>query len=449
MTEFRSQISAADLQKLRQKINELILQEKQPFIHQAMHPSCRVAVLLPAYDESVKTLLRPLLSLARQEKAAKEEFEVVVIANNNKKEALDLSPAYLLNQRVLEFLRFLEDGKSAGEGKINAPDFTAEENSAIEEIKQSGLRIVIIDKSSADLADDINYLANARNRACLEIARRFLDNGRNENGIVAVTDCDCRVSPNYIRSIIDTFKEHEFLNGLCGGIEHEIDESLPYYQAVKRAFDAHVGFTGRLSPAKKYSGGLALKKFHKINFVPLNTGQDLAVRLRAWFLTGGWPDRPSGEDHHFGRLVESLPGDIAFTDSYTVYPLTRISERTGLAADGRRVLKIAEAVKNYYEHKSDRVMIPDRFRQKKLFDALSKEAFNQTLDKEKVLELFIEHGREPGGLSPEICGQLAAIMNGEMAKPAGERDYAKMENFIMENFDGFLPVKDVTSLIRE
>lgn len=441
-TESTTQISVEDIKKLRLGIKKLLAQEGKSVAPAVMSPLCKAAVLVPAYMEDIATLLRPLLSLARQQEAGIEEFEVVVIVNNNRREAQDKSPAYLANQRILKFLRFLSEGQKV------SPDFTNQELAAAQEIKNSGLRIIVIDKSSLAFADKKNHVAHARNRGCLEITARFLSNGRNEQGIIAMTDCDCAVSPGYIRSIIDAFEKHKFLNGLCGAMEHEIDKTLPYQSSVKQAFDAHVGFTGRFFPAKKYAGGMAFKKKHHLVYEPLNTGQDMVVPVRSWLLAGGFPDRPSGEDFHFGRVVEKLKGDIAVTDNYTIYPLIRLSGRTGLGGYGGRVKKIVKSVSDFHKGRSSRVHIPDQRRQNNFFIALSKAGSKGVLTKEIIFRLMSMCGCDSQGLNNKIVSRLAVIMNEEMVKPDGSRNYAKMEKYVASRLGSRLPQRDVTHKIR-
>ena len=233
-------ISAAELGKLRRGIKKIL--PKNRYLLSAMSPRCRVAVLLPAYNEDAATLVRPLLSLARQNIGDMEKFEAVVVVNNSRREAETTSPVFLQNQRILEFLRFLRDGgqQPAGMGSHLLP--------AAREIQASGLKIHFVDNSSLDSADEENHVGHARNRGFLEITARFLANGQSERGIAAMTDCDCRLSPEYISAILSAFERHPFLDGLSGAIEHEIDESLPNHRLVKKAFDAHVGFSGRFSP---------------------------------------------------------------------------------------------------------------------------------------------------------------------------------------------------------
>jgi hypothetical protein len=414
-------ISSLQLKQFKQAAAKALAGTGESRLAEPMLPECRVAVLIPVYDESSEILMRPLQSLVDQQNVNFDDFEVVFIVNNNKQEAKQKSPAFLSNQKAIIFLR---------------------------EFKGGGLHIRVIDKSSLQFADKYNHVAHARNRGCLEIALRFCQNGQGARGIMAMTDADCRVSSNYISSLIKVFKYNNQINGVSGAVHNEIDEGLPHFRQVGLAFNAHVGFSGRFSPAAKYKDGLALKKQHKLKYNPLNTGQDLAVSVGAWLMAGGFPNRPSGEDFHFGRLVENLPGDIAVTDAYTVFPLVRISTRTGLAAFGRRVEKISLAVDNFCAGKSRQVWIPDNDLQRELFRQLSRQGLKGSLTGEKTLKLLKQQGCNCAGLEALIMAELAELMNREMANPEDGRNYQEIEDFVAKYLGDRLPLRNITHLFK-
>ena len=205
-------------------------------------------------------------------------------------------------------------------------------------------------------------------------------------------------------------------------------------------------FPAGFRQAKTYPDGVAFKKRHGLSFNPLNTGQDIVVPVSSWLLAGGFPDRPSGEDYHFGRLVESLDGDVGVTDKYTVYPLIRLSGRTGLGGYGGRVAKIAAAAAEYIEGKNPRLPVPDAQRQKTLFSSLSRAARQGRLTGENVLELMELCGCDCRGLPVKVLARLAEIMNEEGQKPEQSRNYARMENYVADFLGDRLPKKDAAGL---
>src|SRR4029077_906363 len=125
-----------------------------------------------------------------QKDVAFKNFEVAIIVNNSKLEAAQQTAAFLANQ---EMLKFLADLKNPAAKELN-PE--------INSIKNSGLIINAIDKSSLENSDEENHIGHARNRGCMEITNRFLSTPVGTEGIISMIDCDCRVSENYISSII-------------------------------------------------------------------------------------------------------------------------------------------------------------------------------------------------------------------------------------------------------
>lgn len=416
-------------------LEKLLAGEAGSKISTPMNSKCQAAVLIPVYDETPQMLLRPLLSLARQEGIQPEQFEIIVIVNNSRQEAEEKTPAFLANQKILKFLPACQKGKHQ---KI----FGAHKE-AIAEIRHSGIIIHAIDKSSLKNADAENYVTHARNRGALELALRFLSTPQKFTGIMATSDADCRFSPNYISIITSVLKKYK-LNGLAGALEPESDFDLLYPAAIKKAFELHWGASGRHSPAGRLGKKILLKKRHRYPHQLLISGQDIVVPIKTWLKTGGMPNRASSSDYHFGRLVESLPGDVGQSDEYTVQTLTRVSERAGLGCFGRRVKRIANFVGAYAQGKSDKIYVPDLQKQKLFMNALIQKASSKQLTGEMVGALAREHGCLPHPHSPVKLGELAEILKKEVDRPEDARNFLQTEQWLLLNFYDYLPVKDVT-----
>ena len=151
-------------------LNKTLDGEKpESFIEKPMGKDCKVAVLVPAYNESISEIIRTISSLSEQEGADPSLFEVDFIINNKKIDAEQKSAAFLANQESINLIKFIN-----GESQNVPEGLTAEQIKKVEDIKKSKIKINIIDKSSADTADQENNVGIARNRAGAEIINRFI-----------------------------------------------------------------------------------------------------------------------------------------------------------------------------------------------------------------------------------------------------------------------------------
>ncbi|MDE2311665.1 MAG: glycosyltransferase family 2 protein [Patescibacteria group bacterium] len=424
----KSRLSKARLEAIKLKFRQWRYSQGPP---QLPRPGrgCRVAVIIPAYNETPRTLVRPLLSLAVQSGVVFDVFEVLVVVNNSRRQARRRSREFLANQRLLRWLESVAAGSAKDEaGKI---------------IHRSGLVVHALDKSSLERTEADNHVGHARNVGCLEASLRFLSGPWRERGILAFTDADCRLSPNYIREIIATFDQYRCLNGLSGALAHEIDETLPNPALVKKAFDAHVGFSDKFYLAR----GLALKRRDGLRGPVLLAGANMAVSVSSWLLAGGLPNRPSGEDYYFGRAVEDLPGDVAATDRYTVYPLIRSSERAGLHSYGRRVREITAAVAAFVSGDSSRIYIPHLHRRSGFINRLMRQAEAAPLNQKQILSLMKTYGCEAKALGQKTLDGLAKVYNQQAARPRHLRDYGRLERRLWQALGDRLPVWDATEKI--
>jgi hypothetical protein len=430
-----------DINIFKQSAEEFMEGERGSDIARPMAKQCRVAVMIPVYNETLLTVLRPLLSLARQKEIAPEIFEVDIIVNNSRKEALENAPAFLANREILKFIGYLNSS-----GQKTDPAWDADILKQAKEIKDSGIKINAINKSSLEFAENVNQLVHARNRAFMEMAWRFCSTPVGLEGIIATIDADCRVAPNFIKRIVEIYNEFPFLNGLTGLFDHEIDPAIPYADLVKKAFEIHLG-QPLLESAGWPKGKVVLKKRDNLNYQVLATGQHMAVPARSWVLLGGLTKQVGGEDLIFGQQLAGLPGDVAKGD-YVIYPLIRISERCGLGCYGRRIKKIARAVKNYVEKKSPGIFVPNIRSHLALVRFLINLEKKQAIRPGEILGALKKYGCNIGRIQSGDLERFADVLNTQMFLPPEKRDYGKLERGFLDYLYESLPENDITDKLN-
>jgi len=198
------------------------LPETEVRITESMRQECRVAVSIPAYEEGGK-ILNSLDFLANQKDVSTDEYEVIVNVNNRESAKNNTRN---LNTQTLSVLKFLK-GESA-----DLDFLTTEEKERLQKIKESGLVVHYIDKSSegneTKPIDDEDFKRTGcmqpRKRTMDEICERFVLTGK-ADGIIASLDADTKVNPKWIREIIDAFK-NESVQLLAGERRDGLDISL-------------------------------------------------------------------------------------------------------------------------------------------------------------------------------------------------------------------------------
>jgi hypothetical protein len=198
-------------------------------IAEPMRPECKVAICIPAFKERT-SLLETLEFLSLQSGVAMNEFETIINVNNRP----DANPRDReQNSQLLELLKYIT-------GEIASIDFLSEEEQVkLEKIKASGIVVHYIDKSSPgneiskdeDLRwkdkpeDNPARCMQPRKRTIDEICERFILANKNE-GIIASLDADTKVSRQWIKQIIATFKNKDIqlLAGeRRGGLDIDVD----------------------------------------------------------------------------------------------------------------------------------------------------------------------------------------------------------------------------------
>jgi len=412
----------------------------QVLIKQPMHINCKAAVLIPALNEDIEMLLRPLVSLAEQKKVQPEEFEIIFVINNNKNDARKKSKIFLTNQKALKFLNFLNVQKE------KYPPQYKKYKKQILKIQHSGIYIRVIDKSSLHNADKINNVGSARSSGSLEICRRFSTINKEDSGIIIITDCDCRFSSNYVEKIINDFKKYK-LNALCGRVDLEFSENLPHKELVEKAVKIHLS---RGIKIKHKKSGIIFQKHGKIPKPLLKSGANIAVGVSAYLKSGGFEPVSSFEDTDFGLRVCGLLGECAKDFSYTIFVLARPSSRAGGASLGRRVEKIIKAVKNYKLGKSGKkLFVPDLMVAKLFFLTLKKNIAQRGINLTEFISLLKEFGFNPSKFQEKELRYLLDSTTKHVELHKFSSNDRKNEHLALTAFYEHLPEFDAALLLEK
>ncbi len=377
-------------------------------LKQQMHPECAVAVLIPIYNETLETLLFPLASLIRQ-KIDFEKFEVVCVVNNSRREAEEKTTAFIQNQRTIKFLEFLQNKK-----KTFNFQGTKKQEQIIHQMKNSKLRLHILDRSSKNSAGVVNNVGAARDFGGMEICQRFITTKVKGNGIIGMFDCDCRVSENYVEELIKTFQDIK-VNGVAGKWLIKIDKDLRHQKLMEKALESHLGknlleshfLTHRQNEPVKYQKRDKMKKNVLIN------GQNMAVRVSSFLNAGGIMHLNSFEDLIFGAKVTDLPGDAAYNPNFYITTLARASARVGMTGFGRRVNLIEQAVVDFNLGKQAHIFVPEIVNMFKFFVKIFHAHSQGKLNSKVLKHYLLQHGANEEGLVKKEVDLLLDLARNE------------------------------------
>jgi hypothetical protein len=411
---------------------------KDLLVNEPMDRSCKVAVLIPVYDENFNMILRPIYSLAGQRGVGFDEFEAVVIVNNSRAEAKNKNKAFVANQQAIKLIRYAQK-------LISKPpeNLSGENLKQIKKIWQSGLRVRLINKSTLKNAEAENNVGLARRLAAGGIVRRFHKNGQKERGIILITDADCAFSPNTIYELIGTFKKYR-INGMAGNLSPITDPEFPEPRLLKKVLEV----SGELMPWPKSllrpGKNLYFEKGDSLGFAVLKTGQNMAVSAGAYLLAGGFDDLDSSEDVLLGQKISNLPGDIVKNLNYTVTTIVRPSVRTGAGALGRRIKFILDSVENYRLGKSKKIFMLDRKKISEFYFYLSSLGKSRMLNVQWLKKLLLLYGFNTDGLPQKELRRMAEIFTFEYSGDIKQHKFLRTDRMLVEHFYHRFPKKDVT-----
>lgn len=400
-----------------------------------MNRDCKVAVLIPVFNESLDMLLRPLLSLARQTRVRSKDFKVAFVVSNNRKKALDRSTEFLQNRKAVAFLRFLNSKKRKCPFSLSLG-----QERGVLEIRKSGLVVSVLDKTLPQHAEVIDNVGAARDWGGAEICADFLSVHAKENGIIAMTDCDCRVSNNYIYELIKSFKPED-VNVVAGRWLTEVDPALAHGELLRQAFAIHVGGHTDFKYYAESELQMQTKshKRHGVAKVHMSNGQNMAVRVRAWLASGGVPHISSFEDLIFGQRLSVLPGEMVYNPNFSVITLLRVSERVGMAGIGRRVRTMHSSIEDFLAGRSGQIAIPDRNKMFGLFNDVYSSVCAQKLTSKILCKHLLKYGVDLNLIDAADIQNLTVIIMEAAKGKHGKRGFAKIENLVLKKIYPHLP----------
>ncbi len=400
----------------------------------SMLKTCKLAVIIPIFDETPGMLLRPLQSLVRQKGVEFQDFEAVFAINNAKADAVNKSPAFFANQQTIKILNYLS-GQSSVAFPIEAEKFRVD----LEEIRDSGLQIRVIDKSTEAKAEIQNTVGLARNFAGNEVCRSFLtQTAVKENGILVSTDCDCRFSENYVSGIINSFANYQLIS-LSGSLELEADPAQTFGSDVLTATKLHLNWH-LIKPAGAQISFYSQDDGEKLNRLAT---VNIAVTVKAWLAAGGVPSMHSLEDLFFCKKIFGLPGNFAKSPEFSVSILNRISHRAGALSLGRRVGVINLAVEEYRKGNNQKMLVPDILWLSRFYLMLTRAIELKSLNAELLKWLMEEnHFKNLGDIKVRELEFVAGLIQ-SISRKSKTPDYVGIENIFVKHLFAFLPQKDI------
>ena len=271
-------------------------------------------VVIPALAESAH-LFKTLASLARNPEVDLRRTLVLCVINN--RPPGHASPEDIAdNQRTLQIIDALVHGRGLG-GAVarSAP------GGPIDEIAASPLRLAAVDASSPgrELPARDGGVGLAR-KIGGDLALSLLHGEGGEDGLLLSLDADTLVEAHYLAAVRETFEREDcvasvvsFAHRLPGGGERA---AIICYELFLRYYV--MGLAHARSP---YA-------FHSI-------GSTMACRAGAYAAVRGMSRRRAGEDFYFLNKLAKV-GPIAATESTTVHPSARVSDRVPFGT-GKRV----------------------------------------------------------------------------------------------------------------
>ena len=153
-------------------------------------------------------------------------------------------------------------------------------------------------------------------KIAMDEAIRCLDQAEKEEGILVAFDADSFVSPNYLTSIENSFRNNPHYNFVNLNFCHPVDDPT-LTPSLRQGIILYELYLRYLRNAMQWCGYP-----HAIHTV----GSSFAVKASAYVKQGGMNRRQAGEDFHFLHKIVLL-GDYGHINEATVYPAARTSHR--------------------------------------------------------------------------------------------------------------------------
>ncbi|PIW36471.1 MAG: hypothetical protein COW24_05160 [Candidatus Kerfeldbacteria bacterium CG15_BIG_FIL_POST_REV_8_21_14_020_45_12] len=366
----------------------------------AMEPDCKAVVTIPLYAES-DNLLPMLQSFARQRDVAMDEFEILLIVNNDAKAVERMSDAFVDNLKTLRMLSQLKSGEPVEYSYADDEDI-------VEEIRASGLVYYWVDAASAAKARKNNNVGVARELGCKIAASRLAEIGQTD-GLIVITDGDVEAYPNMIAQVLATFEKKPELVGAIGKQHCYYPQHDELAVRVKAWFDIE-----RTLQAiwRQIRPDWAVPQLPKVIEDIMYEESCAVVRASAWAAVGGFPELPGGAGYLFGYRLAQL-GPVDYIDATVLYPM-RASQRTGVHDGiGWQVVRAEEAVLNSpvmrrgYSFYHNHGIIIRALRERLTYSDFSKQNLKiaKYLD-EKLYSTLLEKSKTADGFAADLVGYV-------------------------------------------
>lgn len=264
------------------------------------NPNCKLAVLVPAFNEDVDTLTRLLDSLVEQEGVTSADFEVICLVNNDKPGTKGYEAVRAANQKLLQANLSKKFGKQ--------------------------LNVAIVDRSSFGREIAGCNIGKVRNLLTHEAAKRF--RGNNHNGVLLHVDADVYFKDTqFVSKALGMFEDPDVV-GVVGGKWREVFvKDYPEYdpEMLRQAF-RQVGLSKQCKELSSFLKGRRV--LHTFG------GSNMLTRCFESVAVGGFKSLHVEEDKEFGYRMwhysESNSRKILVRKTQLkVVASLRISERTG------------------------------------------------------------------------------------------------------------------------
>ncbi len=284
-------------------------------LHYNKANNLNAAIVIPALAE-YNNIKKLLASLLKNNADVFKSILIIFIVNNLEDSSEEIKAD---NKLTLEFIRNVNSAEPSDDSLVN-------------EIRSSGLRIGYIDASSngLELPAKDGGVGLAR-KIGMDLSLSVFDYETEPNKIIVCLDSDCTVAANYLQEINKLTGRADFYAGAVN-FAHPVNEAetmkaIICYEIFLRYYVAGLQLAG--SP---YA-------FHTI-------GSTMICNVEAYIKTGGMNKRKAAEDFYF---LEKLSKNykIEKINSTTIFPSPRVSFRVPFGT-GQRVRRFLEELQNEY-----------------------------------------------------------------------------------------------------
>jgi hypothetical protein len=304
-------------------------------------------IVIPALDEYF--FINDLIdSLQQNDYEYLSDTLIIVVINNS---AEDDTRVINENQKTIEILR----------DKINNPDF------------RLNMKWINASSKGNELPNKSAGVGLAR-KIGMDLALKYFNYDNHRKNILISLDADCKVSNNYLKSIVNSFNNFP-IHAAVVDFEHLLPEDPTFKSAIIN-YEIFLRY---------YVLGL---KYASSRFAYLSVGSTIICDAFSYVKIGGMNKRKGGEDFYFLQKLAKIT-DIKTIKSTKVFPSPRISERVPFGT-GPRIQRFINECKDEYL-----LYEPKIFEVLKLWLA---EYFNTDLNMKSISRLLKNAGEINKGL---------------------------------------------------